>query len=184
MRSFITVARQDFRDLISRAGVALVFAATGLVFALATSSARAETVAPAMSPAKMAESVLKEDPDAYKALHRVVYHFDDAALQGLRGLRSMRNHLDVDPDARLVAVALGDGVSMLLEGAKDPKTGIEYAPLIADLVARGVKFEVCEITLKGLGIDPSKLIMEASVTRSGVVRIGELQAQGFGYIKP
>ncbi|MDH4062413.1 MAG: hypothetical protein OEU94_16515, partial [Aquincola sp.] len=43
------------------------------------------------------------------AQDRVVYHFDDTVAQGLKGLRSLRNHLDVDPNAKIVAVALADG---------------------------------------------------------------------------
>jgi len=30
----------------------------------------------------------------------VVYHIDNTAAQGLKGLRNVRNHLDVDPAAR------------------------------------------------------------------------------------
>lgn len=77
----------------------------------------------------------------------VVYHFDNTAAQALKGLRNMRNHLDVDPNAKIVAVAHAEGVDFLMEGAKDAN-GSPYAGLIAALVARGVKFEVCEITLR------------------------------------
>ena len=31
---------------------------------------------------------------------RVVYHIDDAAAQGLKGLRNIRNHLDVSPQTK------------------------------------------------------------------------------------
>ena len=35
------------------------------------------------------------------AQDKVVYHFDDAATQALKGLRNIRNHLDIDPSAKI-----------------------------------------------------------------------------------
>lgn len=119
------------------------------------------------------------------AQDKVVYHFDNSAAQATAGLRTLRNYLDVAPKTTIVAVALGDGVHFLKEGAKDAKNpNIEYGPLISDLVARGVKFEICELTLTALDMKKDQFVMDASFTQSGVVRIGQLQGQGFGYIKP
>lgn len=117
------------------------------------------------------------------AQERVVYHFDNAAMQGLKGLRNMRNHLDVEPAVKLVAVAHAEGVDMLMEGAK-AANGAEYAPLIAALKARGVVFEVCEITLKNRNLKKEAFIQEADFTPSGVARVARLQFQGAAYIKP
>ena len=49
---------------------------------------------------------------------------------------------------------------------------------------RGVKFEVCEITLKNRNLKRDQFIQEASFTPSGVVRLAKLQRQGYAYIKP
>ena len=117
------------------------------------------------------------------AQDKVVYHFDNAATQGLKGLRNLRNHLDADPGAKLMAVAHAEGVDMLLEGAKSAN-GTEYAPLVSALKSRGVSFEVCEITLKNRGLKKDQFIQEADFTLSGVVRIAKLQGQGSAYIKP
>lgn len=113
----------------------------------------------------------------------VVYHVDDADAQGLKGLRNVRNHLDTDPKAQITVVTHANGVDMLMEGAKD-KNGSEYAGPIAALKARGVKFEVCEITLKNRNLKKSQFILEAEFTPSGVVRLAQLQHQGAAYIKP
>lgn len=119
------------------------------------------------------------------AQDKVVYHFDNSATQATAGLRTLRNYLDVAPKTTLVVVALGDGVHFLKDGAKDAKNpNIEYGPLVSDLVARGVKFEICELTLTALGLKKDEFVMDAGFTPSGVVRIGQLQGQGFGYIKP
>jgi intracellular sulfur oxidation DsrE/DsrF family protein len=113
----------------------------------------------------------------------VVYHFDNAAAQGLKGLRNIRNHLDVDPSAQITVVTHAEGVDMLMEGAKSAN-GTEYAPLVSALKSRGVRFEVCEITLKNRGLNKDQFIQEADFTPSGVVRIVKLQKQGFAYVKP
>jgi uncharacterized protein len=117
------------------------------------------------------------------AQDKVVYHFDNTAAQGLKGLRNIRNHLDVDPAARITVVTHAEGVDMLMEGAK-AMGNAEYAPLVSALKARGVVFEVCEITLKNRGLKKEQFIQEADFTPSGVVRIAKLQGQGFAYIKP
>lgn len=131
----------------------------------------------------LAALVLALAATAAWAQDRVVYHFDSAATQGLKGLRNMRNHLDTDPAAKLTAVTHAEGVDMLMEGAKAPN-GSEYAPLVAALKARGVVFEVCEITLKNRGLKKEAFIQEADFTPSGVVRLARLQKEGFAYIKP
>ena len=57
--------------------------------------------------------------------------------------------------------------------------------LVSALVARGVRFEVCEITLKNRGLKKETFSLEAEFTPSGVVRIGQLQTrEGFAYLKP
>jgi len=117
------------------------------------------------------------------AQDRVVYHIDNTAAQGLKGLRNVRNHLDVDPSAKITVVTHAEGVDMLMEGAK-AANGTEYAPLVSALKSRGVAFEICEITLRNRDLKKDQFIQEATFTPSGVVRIAKLQAQGSAYIKP
>jgi len=120
---------------------------------------------------------------AAAAQDKVVYHIDDTATQALKGLRNVRNHLDTDPGAKITVVTHANGVDFLMEGAKDVN-GSAYAGLVAALSARGVKFEVCEITLKSRNLSKDQLIQEAEFTPSGVVRIAKLQHEGAAYIKP
>jgi len=117
------------------------------------------------------------------AQDRVVYHIDNTAAQGLKGLRNVRNHLDVDPSAKITVVTHAEGVDMLMEGAK-AANGTEYAPLVSALKSRGAAFEICEITLRNRDLKKDQFIQEATFTPSGVVRIAKLQAQGSAYIKP
>ena len=118
------------------------------------------------------------------AQDKVVYHVSDAQAQALSALRNLRNHLDVDPTAQITVVTLGAGVDFLMEDAKEEKAGTAYAPLVSALRGRGVKFEVCEITLKNRGLKREQFIQEADFTPSGVVRLSKLQIQGYAYIRP
>lgn len=117
------------------------------------------------------------------AQDRVAYHFDDAAQQALKGLRNMKNHLDVDPTAKLTAVLHANGVDFLLRDAKD-RNGNPFEVAVQELAARGVRFEVCEITLRNRNLRREQFIEEAVFTPSGVVRIAKLQREGAAYIKP
>ena len=113
----------------------------------------------------------------------VVYHINDTSQQALSGLRNIRNHLDVDPKARIHVVTHAFGVDFLMEGMKDRNEN-PFATTVAALVNRGVKFEVCEITLQNRNLKREQFIQEAEFTPSGVVRIAKLQQQGAAYIKP
>jgi len=115
----------------------------------------------------------------------VVYHFDDASVQAIRGLRALRNQLDSAPDTTIAVVAHAEGVEMFMTDARDPKSGTEYAPLISDLKSRGVQMYVCELTLALRDLNKDAFILEADFTRSGVAKITELQqVNGYAYIKP
>ena len=120
------------------------------------------------------------------AQDRVVYHIDDAAAQATKGLRNIRNHLDVAPDTRIAVVTHANGVDFLFEGAKDAKDpNIDYGSLVSALKARGVTFQVCEITLKNRNLKKEQFNLDAAFVPSGVVRIGQLQGrENFAYIKP
>ena len=120
---------------------------------------------------------------AATAQDRVVYHIDDMSSQALKGLRNIRNHLDTEPGTKITVVTHALGVDFLLEGAKDVNGGAFAGP-VAALVARGVSFEICEITLKNRNLRKEQFIQEANFTPSGVVRLAKLQLAGQAYIKP
>jgi intracellular sulfur oxidation DsrE/DsrF family protein len=120
------------------------------------------------------------------AQDKALYHIDNAEAQATKGLRNVRNHLDVAPETKIVVVTHANGVDFLMEGAKDKANpSVDYAALVSDLKARGVKFEVCEITLKNRSLTKAQFILDADFTPSGVARIGQLQSrEKFAYIKP
>ena len=120
------------------------------------------------------------------AQDKVVYHIDNAEIQATKGLRNIRNHLDVAPDTKIVVVTHSEGVDFLFQDAKDKKNpNVDYGSLVSALKARGVRFEVCEITLKNRNLTKEQFSLDADFTPSGVVRVGQLQSrEKFAYIKP
>jgi uncharacterized protein len=117
---------------------------------------------------------------------KVVYHIDNAAVQATKALRNIRNHLDTVPSTKVVVVTHAEGVDFLFDGAKDPKNpNVDYGALVSSLKARGVRFEVCDITLKNRNLKREQFSLEAEFTPSGVARVTQLQIrEGFAYLKP
>jgi uncharacterized protein len=121
---------------------------------------------------------------AAAAQEKVVYHFDGGLAQATKGLRNIRNHLEVDPKAKIVVVAHADGVDFLMTGAMDVNKN-PYSVIVEDLKSEGVTFEVCKITLRNRKLDPKQFIPEVDFTASGVQRITHLQQhEGYAYLKP
>ncbi len=148
--------------------------------------AAARILALAVSLAAVPAMAQQAAAPAAKGQDKVVYHIDNTEAQATKGLRNIRNHLDTAPDTKIIVVTHADGVDFLMEGAKDKKNpNIDYASLVSALKSRGVRFEVCEITLKNRNLKKDQFIMDADFTPSGVVRVAQLQTrEGYAYIKP
>ena len=115
---------------------------------------------------------------------KVVYHFGEGQAQASRGLEFIRNHLDADPNAQIVAVGHAAGVDFLMKGAKTAK-GNEFRQMVEDLQLAGVKFKVCEITLRARGLQRDQFLPEVEFVASGVAEIARLQSrEGYAYIRP
>jgi intracellular sulfur oxidation DsrE/DsrF family protein len=112
---------------------------------------------------------------------RVVYHINDADSQALAGLRNVRNQLDTEPTTKIVVVTHAKGVDFLMTDYKDAD---KVGPLVSALAARGVDFEVCEITLKNRNLKKDQFVLESNFTPSGVVLITKLENEGYAYLKP
>jgi uncharacterized protein len=115
---------------------------------------------------------------------KVVYHFSDGLAQASNGLRNIGNHLEVNPNARIVVVAHARGVDYLLKDAKDAN-GNRYEDLVEQLKMRGVRFDVCEITLRNRKLAKEQFIADVSYVPSGVAEVTRLQQrEGYAYLKP
>ena len=115
---------------------------------------------------------------------KVVYHISDTDAQVSRTIVYINNHLEVNPKAKIVVVTHAFGVDFLMAGAKN-KTGNPYNIPVAGLAMRGVKFEVCEITLRERKLERSQFIPEATFVPSGVAEVARLQQrEGYAYLRP
>lgn len=115
---------------------------------------------------------------------KVVYHLADGIDQASRAMANIRNHVRGDPDAKIVVVALGDGIRFLLAGAKD-RNGKPFDTQIGALKAQGVEFRICNNTLTAHEVPMSQVSSDAKLVPAGVVEIARLQArEGFVYLRP
>ena len=115
---------------------------------------------------------------------KVVYHLNSGLEQASDGLRNIRNHLEVNPKAQIVVVAHARGVDYLMKGAKD-RNGNPYDAAVEQLVNEGVRFDVCEITLRNRGLKRDQFIPEALYVPSDVATIARLQQrEGYAYLRP
>jgi uncharacterized protein len=115
---------------------------------------------------------------------KVVYHLNEGLEQAVRAMTNIRNHLSADPTAKIVVVAHGRGIDFLLKEAKTPN-GSPFSTDVDELALRGVEFRVCRFTLERRGIDPSKVVSDATLVASGVAEVARLQSvEHYAYLRP
>jgi intracellular sulfur oxidation DsrE/DsrF family protein len=115
---------------------------------------------------------------------KVVYHVNDTDAQAVNALRNIGNHLEVNPKAKIVVVTHARGVDFLFNNAKD-KNENRYQVAVEQLKLRGVRFDVCEITLRNRRLTKDQFIAEVSYVPSGVAEITRLQQrEGYAYLRP
>ncbi len=115
---------------------------------------------------------------------KVVYHISNTEQQTKLAMQYIRNHLEVNPKAKIVVVTHALGVDFLREGTRD-RNGNPYNVPVEELDFQGVRFVVCGITLRERKMKKSEFIPEAHFVPSGVAEIARLQQrEGYAYIKP
>jgi uncharacterized protein len=115
---------------------------------------------------------------------KVVYHLNSGLEQATNGLRNIRNHLEVNPQAKIVVVAHAQGVDFMMKDKKDAN-GNPYEVTVEDLKRQGVRFDVCEITLRNRKLSRAQFIEDATFVPSGVAEIARLQQrEGYAYLRP
>lgn len=130
---------------------------------------------------------------------QVVYHADfsdprrfSAMLTSINNMMNFYENELVEADVRIVFVA--HGIRFLTDNPLEETPFAEDAALkerranlkgrlLSQAETRGVKLELCDITRTQIGLPESAVYDNVSLVPSGVVRIAELQHQGFAYIK-
>ena len=119
-----------------------------------------------------------------RADDKVVYHVNEGLEQATNAIRNIRNHLEVNPKAKIVVVTHARGVDFLMQDAQDKNKNPFNIP-VEDLKGRGVTFHVCEITLRNRNLTKNQFIPEATFVPSGVAEVTKLQQrEGYAYLKP
>ena len=114
---------------------------------------------------------------------KVVYHINEGTAQASNGLRNIGNHLEVNPDAKIVVVTHALGVDFH-EGRQGQERREVRGPGGA-LKQRGVQFDVCEITLRNRKLTKDQFIEYVTWVPSGVAEVSRLQQrEGYAYLKP
>jgi intracellular sulfur oxidation DsrE/DsrF family protein len=115
---------------------------------------------------------------------KVVYHLNDIE-HAKAAFRNIRNHLNAvgDDNVDIIVVTHSGGALALVDGESDSR-GNTFEGDIAALANRGVKFQICNNTIKGKGIDRNKINLNAEVVPSGVAQLAHLEQQGYVYVKP
>jgi intracellular sulfur oxidation DsrE/DsrF family protein len=81
-------------------------------------------------------------------------------------------------------VAHAAGVDFLRKGATTAR-GNAYRGMIEDLELQGVRFLVCEITLRERGMQRGEFLPEVRFVPSGVAEVARLQQrEGYAYLRP
>lgn len=114
---------------------------------------------------------------------KVVYHVADEEKVSF-ALNNIQNHIDGmgGPDKiEVVLVSHGPAVKRFV----DIEAVDKVRSAVAKLQEQGVVFEACANTLVARGIERDELLADFAIAeKGGVTRIGELQSQGYAYIRP
>ncbi len=113
---------------------------------------------------------------------KVVLHidFDDEKrlLMALGNFKNLLKEINAEGSS-LALLANGSSVKLLLKAKAD-----DYKDDINALAASGVKFYVCNNSLNKFDINLDEMLPVCEVVKAGVLKLIELQNDGYAYIKP
>ncbi len=120
--------------------------------------------------------------------HRVVFHVDENDAQvmnmTLNNVANVTRYYESQgDDAVIEVVAYGPGLAMLLADESPVADRISVMSLEID----NLSFAACGNTYNAMNAKAGKeldLLDEAGIVTSGVVRLVELQEQGYAYVRP
>jgi uncharacterized protein len=127
---------------------------------------------------------------ANDAKHRIVIHVDqnDPEIMNL-ALNNAKNVIDAyrakNEDVNVEVVAYGPGLHMLRDDTSPVKDRIKEISELS--FPSNITFSACNNTKQGMEKregHPITIIPQAHLVPAGVVRIMELEEQGYSYVKP
>lgn len=119
--------------------------------------------------------------------HHIAVHVDDGDPRvmnmALNNVENVISYYEEQGDKVVVeVVAYGPGLMMYLDGSP-----VSSRLSTMSLEHEGVTFAACANTMDKMSEkkgSPVELVSEATIVPSGVVRLVELQGQGYAYIRP
>jgi len=143
--------------------------------------------------------IAQDDTGGSDSAVKVVYHADfadprrfSAMLTSINNMVTFYQNELIDYDVRIVFVAHGirfltndklKDTPFSSDAALDERRDNLHGRLSALHSVQGVKLELCDITRSGIGLPKDDLYKGVERVPSGVVRIAELQSEGYAYIK-
>ncbi|MCE9537506.1 MAG: DsrE family protein [Nitrospirae bacterium] len=123
-----------------------------------------------------------EGPEVGSTIHRVVMHLNSGEEKVQRGaLNNIKNLYEAMGSERLNVELVAHGAGLSLFTKQDTKLAEELAKL---KTTYGVSYTACSNTMKAQGLTRADLIEQVDRTMPAMVRLMELQEQGWAYIKP
>ena len=114
---------------------------------------------------------------------KVVYHVSDAEKVNFV-LNNIRNHIQGvggPENVEIILVAHGPALKQF----HDIEATDKVRETVGSLQKEGVEFDACGNTMRAQGVELDGLLPGmVKVDQGGVVRIAELQSQGYIYIRP
>ena len=110
--------------------------------------------------------------------HRIIFQLTTDDTLAHKALMKQLTNIKINaPDASVEVVCHGPGVYMMVEAKSTVKAKIK------ELSDKGIRFVVCEFTLKDRNIDKSAIVKEAGFVKSGILEIVSKQEEGWSYLK-
>lgn len=111
--------------------------------------------------------------------HKIVFQFTNGqdTMQQKAFIKQLQNLTEHWPQANYEVVVYNQGLELvMLEKSK-------FIPEVLVLHKKGVRFVVCENTMKNRKIEKTAFIPEVEYVKAGIAEIVEKQEQGWSYIK-
>lgn len=111
--------------------------------------------------------------------HKIIFQFTNAVdtMQQKAFVNQLKNVTAYWPDAQIEVVVYNQGLELVMPAKS------KHIDAVKQLIEKGVRFVVCENTMKQRNIGKAEFIPEVEYTPAGIVELVEQQERGWMYIK-
>lgn len=111
--------------------------------------------------------------------HKIIFQFTNAVdtMQQKAFVNQLKNVTAYWPDAQIEVVVYNQGLELVMPSKS------KHIEAVKQLIEKGVRFVVCENTMKQRNISKAEFIPEVEYTPAGIVELVEQQERGWKYIK-